>query len=257
MGFYRIFDSLPLTWFFFLTAGLLMAAVELGTWFARKNNKRDEHQSPVESLVTATLGLLAFILAFTFSMTNVRFDQRRQLVLDEANAIRSLYQTASLVEAPEASQIQRLLRDYLQNRLELNRSNLAERLAKSAIIQGELWKQMASLNRKRVEPDLKGTLVGNLNQLMSLHQSRKTVGLTYRIPPGIWASLFALSLIAMLTIGYQVGILSRRRVLGMPALVLAISLVIYMIADTDRPGEGQFKIGDDSLRDVQSLMTRP
>jgi hypothetical protein len=46
----------------------------------------------LEPLVQSTLGLLAFLLAFTFGMASSRFDARRQLVVDDAVAIR----TASL-----------------------------------------------------------------------------------------------------------------------------------------------------------------
>jgi hypothetical protein len=46
-------------------------------------------------LVGATLGLLAFILAFTFGLAAARFDTRRQVVLDEANAIGPTYLRAA------------------------------------------------------------------------------------------------------------------------------------------------------------------
>jgi hypothetical protein len=77
-------------------------------------------------MVGAALGLLAFILAFTFGLAAARFDNRRQVLLDEANAIGTTYLRAGVL--PERSeQIRTLLRDYVSTRLRAVRSgNIAE-----------------------------------------------------------------------------------------------------------------------------------
>jgi hypothetical protein len=68
-------------------------------------------------MVGATLGLLAFILAFTFGLAAARFDTRRQLLLDEANAIGTTYLRAGML--PErGQQVRDLLRHYVAARLE-------------------------------------------------------------------------------------------------------------------------------------------
>ena len=56
----------------------------------------------------STLGLLAFMLAFTFGMSGTRFDARKQLVLDEASAVLRAYQRAQLLPEPQRSECSRL-----------------------------------------------------------------------------------------------------------------------------------------------------
>ena len=93
-----------------------------------------------------------------------------------------------------------------------------------------------------------------LNEVIDLHQSRKTVGMLYQIPGAIWLSVYLLSILTMLAIGYQVGMAGSRRLLGMPVLAAAFSLVIVMIADIDRPGEGHIQVSQQPLADVQQMM---
>ena len=72
-------------------------------------------------MVGVTLGLLAFILAFTFGLASSRFDNRRQLLLDEANALGTTYLRAGML--PEwGEEVRRLLRDYIGHRLDAVRS---------------------------------------------------------------------------------------------------------------------------------------
>ena len=51
-------------------------------------------------VVSAVLGLLALLMGFTFSLAVDRFDARRVLVLQEANAIGTAYLRAQLLASP-------------------------------------------------------------------------------------------------------------------------------------------------------------
>jgi hypothetical protein len=68
-------------------------------------------------MVGATLGLLAFILAFTFGLAAARFGARREALLDEANAIGTTYSRAGMLP-DRGEEVRRLLRDYVAARLE-------------------------------------------------------------------------------------------------------------------------------------------
>jgi hypothetical protein len=63
--------------------------------------------------MAASLGLLAFFLAFTFGMAGSRFDDRKKLVLEEANTIGTTYLRAELLPEPHRTEIQTLLREYI------------------------------------------------------------------------------------------------------------------------------------------------
>src|SRR6478735_6109188 len=80
---------------------LCLLAREGGAWLYRRLERRLHEEAKVEgdtdSQITGTIfGLLGFVLAFTFSIALDRYDTRRGLVVEEANAIGTAYRRASL-----------------------------------------------------------------------------------------------------------------------------------------------------------------
>src|SRR5690349_15114887 len=134
-------DALPLWALFTAILVVVLVSVECGYRLGkyRRSRHEQENDAPVGTMVGATLGLLAFILAFTFGLAAARFDTRRQVLLDEANAIGTTYLRAGML--PErADQIRQLLRDYVATRLAAIRSgDVAEGIRRSENIQQQVW----------------------------------------------------------------------------------------------------------------------
>lgn len=72
----------------------------------------------VEGAVFALVGLL---LAFTISGALQRFDERRQLVIQEANAVSTAFDRLGLFEGEVARNLQMRLKDYVRARIDLYR----------------------------------------------------------------------------------------------------------------------------------------
>src|SRR4249920_2251544 len=148
-----VLDVLPLWGLFLIIVMLVLAAIEggyrLGTYRHRQPGR--EKEAPVGAMVGAMLGLLAFMLAFTFGMAASRFDTRKQLVLDEANAIGTTYlRTAMLPERRD--EIRVLLRSYVDTRLEAVRSDrVSDEILKSEEIQGRLWSAATSVGLQHAD----------------------------------------------------------------------------------------------------------
>ena len=92
-------DALPLWGLFLVILLLVLLSVEGGYRLGkyRRSRSEQEKEAPVGAMVGATLGLLAFMLAFTFGLAAARFDTRRQVLLDEANAIGTTYLRAGML----------------------------------------------------------------------------------------------------------------------------------------------------------------
>lgn len=257
--FNHYFGLLPLWAVFALTLALCIAETEAGAAIARlvlRRNGTKDPDAPLGSLVGAMLGLLAFILAFTFGIAGARFDARRQLLLDEANAIGTTYLRADLLPPKEGEEIRRLLREYVDLRLNVTMENVDELLVKSNDFHDRLWSQTKLLVREEMDGEIRSLFIDSLNQVIDLHQSRATVGLQYRVPSVVWLALYLLASLSMLAVGYQGGMSDARRLVGAPILAAAFSLVIMMIADIDRPGEGQIRVSQQPMADVQEMMRR-
>ena len=113
-------DLLPIWGVFLATVAVVLLAVEGGFRLGQYRRRRSEQEDrpPVGEMVAATLALLGFMLAFTFGLAASRFDVRRGLVIDEANAIGTTYLRAGLLPEPHRSDVQSLLREYVDVRLE-------------------------------------------------------------------------------------------------------------------------------------------
>jgi hypothetical protein len=189
-------------------------------------------------------------------MTSSRLDTRKQLVVDQANALGTTYLRAALVPPPQGPEIRRLLRVYAEELAIVTIYDAESHLRKGEDIHRQLWTQVKGLVGQDMDSELRSLLVSSLNELIDLHQSRKTIVLDRRIPGTLWIVMLLLTILTMLSIGYQVGMSGTRRLRGSPVLAVAFSLVIVMIADIDRPGKGFMSVSQQPLIDVRELMLR-
>ena len=141
-------DRIPIWLLYLGTVTFLLAGCELGyrvsTW--HKATRTDGEKAPANAMMGSTLGLLAFMLAFTFGMSSSRFDARKQLVLEDASAILRTYERVQFLPEPQRIESSRLLRDYLELRLRMtklkNLEEMNETVLRSEAIQEDLWKQL-------------------------------------------------------------------------------------------------------------------
>jgi hypothetical protein len=250
-------DMIPL-WGLFLAAGILaILALEggyrLGRW--RHACAVDEKDGPVGAMVGAILGLLAFMLAFTFSLAAARFEARRQTVLEEANAIGTTYLRARLLPEPQRTEVAKLLREYVDVRVRgVQEGRIAETLARSEELHGQLWAQATAAAAKNPGSIMTGLFVQSLNEVIDLHAKRVLVGMRSRIPVSIWGGLFGLAIVGMASMGYQAGLSATRRSPAMLLLVLAFAGVLFLIADLDRGNEGFLRVSQAAMTDLQESM---
>ena len=252
-------DALPLWALFISILLIVLLSVECGYRLGkyRRSRREEEKEAPLGTMVGATLGLFAFILAFTFGLAAARFDTRRQVLLDEANAIGTTYLRAGVL--PERGErIRGLLRDYVGVRLEAVKSgNVAEGIRRSEQIQQQVWTEAENVGEKNPNSIVVGLFVQSLNEMIDLHAKRLQAGLRSRIPAAIWLGLFAVAALSLATMGYHAGLSGTRRSLAILAVAVTFSVVIELIADLDRPQEGVLRVSQQALLDVQRSMHSP
>jgi hypothetical protein len=99
---------------FVVLSALLLAASEVGFRVGLRHFRRPDikrRQGQVGTLEGGLLGLLGLLLGFTFAMAVTRYDARKQLVLDEANAIGTTWLRAALLSPKMCEDVRILLRD--------------------------------------------------------------------------------------------------------------------------------------------------
>lgn len=251
-----ILDVFPIWTLFPITLVIGVLSVELGCRVARyrKRRQQDGAEAPVAPIVAATLGLLAFVLAFTFGIAASRYEERRQSLLSEANAITTTYLRATLLPEPMATDSRNLLREYVDVRLTgAQPEKTAQAIAKSEEIHHRLWAQAVAAAQKERSP-VTSLFVQSLNDVINLHQKRLTASLYSRVPGAIWLGLYSLLVLSMMVMGYYEGISGARRSLAVFALVVAFAAVLLLITDLDRPGKGLLQVNQQALLDVRKSM---
>ena len=250
-----LLDSFPLWTILPPTVALALLAVESGFRFAhsRKQRSSEENDSNLGGMVGGTLGLLAFMLAFTFGLAGSRFDARREVVLDEANAIGTTYLRGAMLPEPMGTDARNLLREYVDVRLQgVQQNTVDEAIAKSEQLHERLWSTAIAAVQKERTPTT-NLFVTSLNEVIDLHATRLQ-RLRARVPAVIWIVLYLLLILTMVMIGYQQGISGSKRSVAVVALVLGFSTVLYLIADLDRPGKGMLQVSQQAMTDLRRSM---
>jgi len=246
-------DYFPIPFLFVLTVlmvfGAIMLGRALGAWMKEKTGGSES----IGSVVGATLGFLAFLLAFTFNMSANRYESRKTMLMDELNAINTAYHRAGLLSEPDAHEIRGLLMEYIDLRVGMARDPgmVLEVVKKSEKILNTLWMDMEELSVDNPLLIKHSLYVQSLNDLMSLLEKRVIVGLHYGIPGAIWFGLYILAFMGMVLVGYQFGQSKNRQWLVSLVLSLAFSSIIVLIVDLDRPLEGAITLNQHALFDFQ------
>lgn len=251
-------DYLPLWGIFVVTTVIILSSLEGGFRFGRWRLQRggQEKERPVGAMVGTMLGLVAFMLAFTFSMASSRFDGRKQVVLDEVNAIRTAYHYAALLQEPHRTEIQNNLREYVDVRLEgVRPGKLEASILRSEQLHDMLWAKAIAIGQK---PDSTGArlAIQSLNEVVNLHTKRLTAALS-RIPDILWIVLYAIAVTGMAGMGYHAGLTGTSRSFAALGLALTFSAVLFLIADLDRPQQGFLEVSQQAMVDLRNRIDGP
>jgi hypothetical protein len=249
-----IFDRCPIWRLYSGTVLVLLAGSECGfrLGLLRRAKMSEGEKAPANAMMGSTLGLLAFMLAFTFGMSSTRFDARKQLVLDEASAILRAYERGQFL--PEIQQIEctRLLREYVRIRVLPTTlksiEKIREAVKRSEEIQKELW-QLAASQADRPSAILAG-FMGSLSELSDLQMKRVRAAVWNRIPPTIVVTLYVIAFLGLGTIGYGAGLAESRTTIPVAILALAFSAIIVLIIDLERPRQRLFEVSQEPMTDV-------
>lgn len=254
-------DLIP-SWLFGAAWCLLtLAAMEIG-WRAGARQRRSADnpiESSVGSVAGAMLGLLAFIMAFTFGLAANRYDSRMQLLLEDVNSIRTAYARADLLREPHKSPSRALLREYVDLRADLasvslHHDELVTLIARIELVQDELWAHATAVAEVERNSEIDALYIASLNDLIALHTKRVVFATQYRIPLLLWVVLGFVSALGMAAVGYQFGLSGGRSIFAAAILAVGFSAVILLIHELDRPLHGWIRVSQQPMIQLQHDM---
>ena len=242
---------------------LLVLAVSLPTlwtsaWIgsslrARQRSPKEDSHDDFAFVLGATLTLLGLIIGFTFSMAVSRYDQRKNLEEQEANAIGTEYVRADLLPSADAAKVRVLLKDYLDQRVlyykARNEQQLRQISAQIARLQTEMWSTVAILAIAQPTP-VRALSVAGMNDVLN-SEGYSQAAWWNRLPISAWTLLITISIFCNLLIGYIAHGKSAFLYIILP---ITLSLSLFLIADIDSPRGGVIRVYPQNLeRLVESL----
>lgn len=247
-------DQIPIWLFIVLFVAMCLAAYELGFRFGTRRHAGgiESDDGPTGMIVGAILALMAFLLAIAMGMAGDRFDTRRGLVQQEANAIQTAYLRAGYLPEPASSDIRERLIEYIPLRIATSdRDQLQAAIDRSVELQQEMWGIAEGVAREN-SSDVVALFLESITDIVEVHSQRITAGLYARVPPTIiWLLIGGVALSAGL-VGYNAGLNGRRSMVIALILIIALGTVITLVIDIDRPADGLIETSQQPLITLQN-----
>jgi hypothetical protein len=241
----RDYPLLVLIFTFFV----LWTSAGIGAFLRRRRQDMGEDgRQDFGVILAATLTLLGLIIGFSFSMAASRYDQRKNLEEEEANAIGTAYVRADLLPAAEAAKLRPLLVAYIAQRVLFYDSRDAVKLrainAKTAQLQAELWSTIKG--PALAQPTAVNALVvKGMNDVLN-SQGYTQAAWWNQIPRAAWWLMAAIAICCNLLIGYGVRDAKKESRLLL-VLPLVVAIAFFLIADIDSPRGGVIRVSPQNL----------
>lgn len=259
MGRYFL-ETMPIAGAYLCIVLFILSSCEAGILIGRHHHRTHQDEGALTSvgpMVGGLLGMLAFVMAFTFSMAATHHNTRKQDVLTEATSIGTAYLRADLLGDVRGPQVKRLLAEYVDVRLRTARpgGDLKAGVTRSLEIQELLWAQVSSAAREDSNRNA-ALVVASVNDVIALHERRLTDAVHTHIPGGIWLGLSVITMLTMGTLGLQIGLSGKRRLVGIVPIALAFAVLVTLILDLNRPQGGFITVSQQAMVDLQTSMDR-
>ena len=256
--------ELDLPFLLIVSIAIFLIAIEVGYRLGRRRqDKSDEpDKSHTNALQGAVLGLLALLIGFTFAMSVSRFDNRRTVIVDQANAIGTAELRSRLLASPHREAAAPLFREYVETWLRYRAAGTDMAAVKAAdqrvgAIEGQLWNIVREATTADPHSLPASLFTSAMNDMIDMHEKRHR-SLADRVPDAVIWLLFAVSTLALGQVAYSSGLRGRRSEVANVTFAFVIALVLVIILDIDRPRRGLIQVSQDSMiRLQQSLNPAP
>jgi hypothetical protein len=249
-------DRLPIWLLALVLFGLFLLAVRLGKWLADRRSTRGSDDPGL--LVSSSLGLMALLLGFTVSMAVSRYDERRNTMVQEANAIGTFLYRTDLMPAEQRANTLAAMDSYVAARVRVGRQKetprgLAEARTSQAVAQARIWQEVVATAGLVADGSYRILIVGSVNEMFDMATTRD-IALENRLPVTLSLLLLLFPLATMVLVGYSTAGAVGSHWLASTEMILLLTLVLTLIADLNRPRQGTILAPQEAMLAVQDQL---
>ena len=261
----EFFDNIPLPIYLLIAILAMILLIETGyrggLYSRRKPDKAQMAQ--VRAIMGASLGLLAFMLAFSFAVAQQHFEARTNAYLLEITAIDAAYRGASLLEQERAAEAKTLLRQFVQLRRDTSAAEDHDELVEVIMLirdaeklHDKLWLVADSSMQSPGDSVDDSIFSQAILEMIRANDERVQHTMFNRISPIIWLTLMAMCLLSMIVMGYQAGLTGKRSILATWTLAITFAAVLALVTDLDRPQNRLFKMDQSLMNELQNRINQ-
>jgi hypothetical protein len=243
---------------------VLLVLLEVG----RRLGKGREDAAGLNTVSAAIFGLMGLLVAFTFSGAALRFDERRHLIVDEANAINTAYLRIDLLPKAYQPPVRDDFRAYVDERLDIYREFAAdyrslrkrrkaaqEAEGRATVLQKKIWNECLAAPPQTPDPTSRLLLFQALNAMFDIATTR-TAATEMHPPRAIYFTLVMLVIAATLLAGHEMAATEKRNWTHKLVYSIILALAMYVIADLEYPRLGLIRVNasDHVLADLRRSM---
>jgi hypothetical protein len=257
----ELLDNIPLPIFLILAILAMILLIEMGyrggLYSRRKPDKAQMAQ--VRAIMGASLGLLAFMLAFSFAVAQQHFEARTNAYLLEITAIDAAYRGASLLEQDRTAEAKSLLRQFVQLRRDTSDAEDLDEVEEvitlirdAEKLHDKLWLVADSSMQSPGDSVDDSIFSQAILEMIRANDERVQHTMFNRISPIIWLTLMAMCFLSMIVMGYQAGLTGKRSILATWTLAITFAAVLALVTDLDRPQNRLFKMDQSLMNELQN-----
>lgn len=254
-----LLDSLPLWAAYVGTVIAVLISSEIGfrigIWLQRRDSSATG--TPITgTVVSGMLALVAFLTAFCIGIVVNQHNERKAMVVTEANAVGTAYLRTSFLDGSNQTESRDLLREYVEVRLAAVTDPAQAEAAqkRSEEIHGELWTIVEDYVAQGNESEIMALFVESINDVIDVHTLRLTA-INLRLPRLLGVMLYTATLLSFLLVGVANSSDGKRDSLAMFLYALAFVAVLMVIVDLDRPQQGLINVSQSALSDLLQQIT--
>lgn len=226
--------------------GAMLAFLEIGYRMGMRRLLRNPEQAKASTGIVegGVFALLSLLVAFTFSGAYARFDERREMIVEEANAIGTAYLRIDVLPAAAQAPTRDRFRRYLDARLAIykavpDRAAVAEGLKVAAALQQDIWTH-AVADTAGSQPATM-LLLPALNEMFDI-ASKRTAAVSRHPPSVLFGLLFGLALLSALLAGNAMAGPKARNWMHSAIFAVTLAGAIYITLDMEYPRLGLIRV---------------
>ena len=248
-----------------LIAAVFCCLIFTLNWFGHSVRKSIAKRNPEKDISLGTaegalMGLMALLLAFSFSMSATKFEGRRQTIIDEVNLINTVFLRCQLFPDSARGPMLAGLKNYVDSRIAYfdagdNPQKINEALANTDKYFNDVWKKNALLindvNTRFRGEQLVLALI-NMRNIVTTREAARVAA----VPTLILAVLLTLVFVASFLTGYGVKPGNRSPLFSL-AFAIMTSVVLYLVMELGRPRQGYINLkgAEQELVDLRKVMS--